>query len=168
MKSGLWLTLLVISAIAPSAADAGSAEDEAAIRQIIADQVTAWNAGDGKAYSVRFAEDGGFTNIFGMVMYGHEAFERRHSEIFATFFKGTTRTETIRRIRFVKPDVAIVDVDTEVQGITSMPSSVSLQSDGVLRTRLLQVLVKRDGSWWIEAYHNVDLKPGPATAPASG
>lgn len=156
--------LLVVVAIAPLAAVGDGAQDEAAIRGIIEQQVAAWNAGDGKAYSVTFAKDGGFTNIFGMVMYGHDAFEKRHSEIFATFFKGTTRRGTIHRIRFVTPDVAIVDEDTEVHGIKAMPPGVTLASDGVLRTRLQQVFVKRDGAWWIEAYHNVDLKSAPAAA----
>ncbi len=151
--------LFVVVAIAPLAAFGDGTQDEAAIRKIIENQVVAWNAGDGKAYSVNFAKDGGFTNVFGMVMYGHESFETRHSEISATFFKGTTRLGTVRRIRFVTPDVAIVDEDTEVHGIKAMPAGITLASDGVLRTRLQQVFVKRDGTWWVEAYHNVDLKP---------
>lgn len=164
MRRVSWWVLLM-AAIAPLAAVGDSTQDEAAIREIIDEQVVAWNAGDGSAYSAHFAKDGGLTNIFGMVMYGHEAFEKRHSETFATFFNGTTRLESIRRIRFVTPDVAIVDVDTEVKGIKAMPAGVTLASDGVLRTRLLQVFVKRDGAWRIEAYHNVDLKPAPATGP---
>ena len=154
--------LFVVVAIAPLGAVGDGAQDETAIRGIIEQQVAAWNAGDGKAYAAHFATDGGFTNLFGMVMYGQEAFEKRHSEIFATFFKNTARQMTIRRIRFVTPDVAIVDVDTEVHGIKAMPAGVTLGTDGVLRTRLQQVFVKRDGAWWIEAYHNVDLKSAPA------
>lgn len=161
MKRVLWLVMLVATLASAASVGAGP-QDEAAIRKIIESQVVAWNAGDGRAYSVHFAKDGGFANIFGMVMYGHEAFEKRHSEIFATFFKGTTKLESIRRVRFVTPDVAIVDVDTEVRGIKAMPAGVTLSPDGVLRTRLQQVFVKRDGAWWIEAYHNVDLKPAPA------
>ncbi|HZF25315.1 MAG TPA: SgcJ/EcaC family oxidoreductase [Steroidobacteraceae bacterium] len=143
----------------PTSSATGSAEDEAAIAKVIEGQVAAWNAGDAKAYAQHFAPDGGFTNIFGMVFYGHEGFESRHALIFTTFYKGTTRQEAIRRVRFVTPDVAIVDVDTEIHGVKSLPPGVSLPADGILRTRLMQVLVKRDGSWWIEAYHNTDLKP---------
>lgn len=40
-----------------------------------------------------------------------------------------------------------------------------LSPDGVLHTRLQQVLVKRKGLWWIEAYHNVDVK---RAAPGAG
>jgi hypothetical protein len=36
-----------------------------------------------------------------------------------------------------------------------------LDGSGNLRTRLMQVLVKRAGEWKIIAYHNVDVKPNP-------
>jgi hypothetical protein len=72
---------------------------------------------------------------------------------------GSSRKETIRRLRFVTPGVAIVDVDTEVRGFGAMPAGVSIAPDGALRTRFQQVLVKRNGKWWIEAAHNIELKP---------
>ena len=59
------------------------------------------------------AEEVSFTNLFGMVMYGREAFEQRHAEILATFYRGTTKQHAVRRIRFVTPDVAIVDIDNQ-------------------------------------------------------
>ena len=31
--------------------------------------------------------------------------------------------------------------------------------DGIVRTQLMEVFVRRDGRWWIEACHNVDVKP---------
>jgi len=48
-------------------------------------------------------------NIYGTVFEGHDAFKQRHADTFGTFFKGSTRVEKIRRIRFVTPKVAIVD-----------------------------------------------------------
>lgn len=159
MVRALGLTALVVAVAMMPAVAAASPADEAAVRKIVDEQVAAWNAGDGKAYSVHFAPEGSFTNIFGMVLYGRAEFEKRHVHIFKTFFKGTARSVTVRRIRFVTPDVAIVDIETEVRGVKAMPTGVSLPPDGVLRTRLQQVLVKRNGGWWIEAYHNVDLKP---------
>jgi hypothetical protein len=33
-------------------------------------------------------------------------------------------------------------------------------SSGVVRTRLMEVLVRKADGWWIEAYHNVDTKAG--------
>jgi uncharacterized protein (TIGR02246 family) len=147
---------VAIQVVVTSAVDCS--QDELAIRMIISEEVAAWNSGDATAYSRHFAAKGTFTNIYGMVFEGHDAFEKRHAETFATFFKGSARRETIRSIRFVTHDVAIVDVDTEVTGFGKIPSGVTIQSDGVLLTRLQLVLVKHGDEWWIEAYHNVDVK----------
>jgi len=132
---------------------------EAPIRAIVAAQETAWNAGDGDAYAKDVSTDVAFTNIFGMVMYGGADFTARQRQVLSTFFKGTTKRHVIRRIRFVTADVALVDIDNEVRGVKAMPAGIVLPPDGVMRTQLLEVFVKRNGRWVIEAYHNVDTKP---------
>jgi hypothetical protein len=55
----------------------------------------------------------------------------------------------------------IVDIDNEVHGVKSMPGGIVVPVDGVIRTQLMEVFVRRAGVWWVEAYHNVDLKPAP-------
>ena len=131
---------------------------EAPIRLIVAEQATAWDAGDAVAFSRHIAPDVSFTNLFGMVMYGKGPFEKRHAEILSTFYKGTTKKHTVRRIRFVTPEVAIVDIDNEVRGVKSMPAGIVVPPDGIIKTQLMQIFVRRDGHWLIEAYHNVDVK----------
>ena len=143
-----------MSTIAP----AQDAVPETQIRTIVAEQVTAWDAGDGATYAKHVAPDVSFTNLFGMVMYGHAAFAERHSHILATFYKGTSKHHAVRRIRFVTPDVAIVDIDNEVRGVRTMPAGIAVPPDGILRTQLMEVFVRRGDRWWIEAYHNVDTK----------
>jgi uncharacterized protein (TIGR02246 family) len=161
-----WLSIpFVLGIVWTSVASADASADEAAIRAIVAAQADAWGAGDGVAYSRQFAPEGSFTNVLGTRFSGHAAFEQRHVEIFATVFKGTTQRNTIERLRFVTPDVALADVLTEVSGVTKSPFGSAPPPDGVLRTRLLQVFVRRDGAWWIEAYHNVDVKPVPPANP---
>ena len=155
----LLCALLAALTIGPSAVTAQDAAAEAPIRAIIADQAVAWNAGDGARYASRVAPDASFTNLFGMVMYGAPAFISRHREILSTFYKGTTKKHVIRKIRFITPDVAIVDIDNEVHGVKAMPAGVALPPDGIIKTQLMEVFVRRDGQWWIEAYHNVDVKP---------
>jgi uncharacterized protein (TIGR02246 family) len=139
-------------------ASPATAPDEAKIRAIVAEQVTAWNAGDAVAFSKSFAEQGSFTNIRGTVFYGHQAFEDRHREIFTGFFKGSTLTMTVTRIRFVRPDVAIVDVATEVGTLSGAPPGVRPNAAGRIVTRLQQVFVKDNSVWRVESYHNVDVK----------
>jgi uncharacterized protein (TIGR02246 family) len=135
-----------------------SSTDEARIRQVISDQVLAWNAMDAKAFSASFATDGGFTNIRGTVFYGHQAFEDRHREIFETFFKGSKLAMTPTKIRFVKADVAIVDLNTELSDLHGAPPGIRPAADGHIHTRLQEVFVKDKGTWWITSYHNVDVK----------
>jgi uncharacterized protein (TIGR02246 family) len=159
LSARLWLLALLMPAVwIPVNAFAQDAAAEQAIRQVVADQAAAWTAGDGAAYSSRLAPDASFTNLFGMVMYGKPAFEARHKEILATFYKGTTKKHAVRKIRFVTPDVAIVDIDNEVHGVKAMPAGIAVPPDGVIKTQLMEVFVRRAGQWWVEAYHNVDTK----------
>lgn len=163
MRLGTTLTsiMLVGGMLAiPPAVRAQGAADEAAIRELIAQQVVAWDAGDGAGYARHVAPEVSFTNLFGMVMYGAPAFTARHSEILSTFYKGTRKKHVVRRIRFVTADVALVDIDNEVHGVKQMPAGIVVPPDGVVRTQLMEVFARRNGAWWIEGYHNVDLKPG--------
>lgn len=150
-------TSFLLAAPAPGAAQ-GSATEEAGIRRIVEEQVTAWNVGDAIAFSKTFAENGSFTNIRGTVFYGHQAFEDRHREIFTGFFKGSTLAMSITRIRFVRPDVAIVDLSTELSHLSGAPPGVRPNAAGRILTRLQEVFVKDNGVWRVESYHNVDVK----------
>ncbi len=157
MNRFLSTALFVFATASPALAQDATAET--AIRAIVAEQVVAWNAGDGTRYANRLSPDASFTNLFGMVMYGAPAFASRHNEILSTFYKGTTKQHTVRRIRFLTPDVAIVDIDNQVHGVKAMPGGMVVPPDGIVKTQLMEVFARRDGQWWIEAYHNVDLKP---------
>ena len=153
------LALIVLGAtLAPRLARAQQTADEQRIRAIVADQVAAWNIGDAQAFSASFAEDGSFTNIRGTIFYGHQAFVDRHVEIFAGFFHGSRLTMDVSHIRFVRPDVAIADIATELSELQGAPPGVPLRSDGKIRTRLQEVLVNDAGEWRIASYHNVDVK----------
>ncbi len=159
MRRKLLVPLAMLMLWLAPAAFAQDPQAEAAIRTIIAAQAAAWDAGDGTAYAKDLAADASFTNLFGMVMYGAPAFAERHRQILATFYKGTTKHHAIRRIRLITPDVAIVDIDNEVHGVKTMPAGIPVPANGVVKTQLMEVLVRRGGRWWIEAYHNVDTKP---------
>ena len=151
--------LLALSMSCAPVASAQDASGEAAIRAIVAEQVVAWDAGDGTRYANHLSPDVSFTNLFGMVIYGAPAFAQRHNEILSTFYKGSRKKHAVRKIRFVTPDVAIVDIDNEVHGVKAMPGGIAVPPDGVMKTQLMEVFVRRDGTWWIDAYHNVDVKP---------
>ncbi|SRR5579871_555633 len=133
----------------------GEITDEAAIQQLLNELTDAWNRGDAQAYAARFQADGTFTNVNGTFYVGREEFDRRHEEAFRRVYKGSTITAAIKKLRFIRPDVALVDLDLGMFGWQGQPPGVQKGTDGTLHTCLLMVLVKEGGSWWIAAYHNV-------------
>jgi uncharacterized protein (TIGR02246 family) len=105
------------------------------------------------------AEDVSFTNIFGTVRFGRAEFNQRHIEIAQSIFKGTSVKASIGKLRFVRPDVAIVDISGEMTGFDKVAPGLPVGTDGTLRFKLLEVLVKEKGEWWITEYHNVAVTP---------
>jgi uncharacterized protein (TIGR02246 family) len=135
--------------------------DSRAIEALVAELTDAWNRGDARAFSARFAADGSFTNVLGIVAYGREIFELRHAEIFRTIYQGSVLQQSIGRLYFIRPDVAVVDVDAAVSGYPRLPPGVQAANDGALRAKLQLVVTREDSEWWIAAFHNVDVKPLP-------
>jgi uncharacterized protein (TIGR02246 family) len=136
-----------------------------AIVALLDREVAAWDRGDSAAYAADVRRDCVMTNILGAVFTGREAFEQAHARIFSTFFRGSRMTQSVRSLRFLRPDVAVAHLDVQVAGFESLPPGARAGPDGVLRTRLEQVLVKDGADWAIAAYHNVEVKPPP---PAGG
>jgi uncharacterized protein (TIGR02246 family) len=102
--------------------------DSRAIEALVAELTDAWNRGDARAFSARFAADGSFTNVLGIVAYGREIFELRHAEIFRTIYQGSVLQQSIGRLYFIRPDIAVVDVDAAVSGYLRLPPGVRLQT----------------------------------------
>jgi uncharacterized protein (TIGR02246 family) len=120
------------------------------------DELTdAWRRGDAKAYGARYQADGTFTNVFGAFYVGRDEFDLRHDEVLRGIFKGTTVAMEIRKLRFLRRDVAVVDLNIRLSGVDATPPGLPLGPDGALRSALLMVLTKERGRWEIAAYHNV-------------
>jgi uncharacterized protein (TIGR02246 family) len=116
--------------------------DRRAIERIIIGLDDAWGRGDAEAFAARFAEDGGFTNVLGMVHYGCEAFRERHDAIFKTIYKNSKSTPAVTKLRFIRPDVAIADIDAELHAYATLPPGMRAGADGVMRTKLQMVFLK--------------------------
>ncbi len=159
MNATLRSSILLLSALLPLAAHAQQNDDKAAIQAIVQDEQDAWNRGDAKAFASHFAGDGSFTNIVGMQTYGLEPFLKQHERIFATIYKGSHNEFTLGILRFVRPDVAVADVDSVLSKTVSVPPGVVLGPDGAMHTRLQLVLSKEHGVWQIDAFHNVAVNP---------
>jgi len=129
--------------------------NETEIQQVLVELTDAWNRGDAKAFGARYRVDGTFTNVNGSFYLGRDEFNLRHDEVFRGVFKGTKLSMVIRKVCFLRPDIAVVDIDLSVFDCQARPAGVQVGPGGALRTSLLMVLTKDHGKWWIAAYHNV-------------
>jgi len=163
-SSASFLAVVLSLMLVPVAARADDprAPDEAAIRQIVAAQTEAWNRHDAVAWSKDFEPDADFVNIFGAVFQGRPEIEKRHAVIFTGLFKESRTRVTVRRLVFLGPEVAVVDMNHEVTGHTALPPGVQNSDEsGTLRTRMKYVLKKTGGTWQISSGQNTDVKPAP-------
>jgi uncharacterized protein (TIGR02246 family) len=100
-----------------------------------------------------------------MQTYGLEPFLKQHERIFATIYKGSHNEFTLGVVRFVRPDVAVADVDSVLSKTVSVPPGIVLGPDDSMHTRLQMVLSKEHGVWQIDAFHNVAVNPALAGPP---
>ena len=162
--------VMVVAAALLSSPLAGVAqkqsEDETQIRAIVQSETDAWNRGDAEAFGAHYAENGSFTNVIGQQLYGRTAFVAQHATIFSTIYKGSHNTFAASKITFLRPDVALVEIDGTLTGANRLPPGLKADDDGALRVKLLEVMTREKGTWWIAAFHNVAVYPLPPTGPA--
>ena len=137
------------------------AADEAQIRAIVQSQGDAWNRGDAEGFGSHYAENGSFTNVIGQQLYGRKAFVAQHAGIFSTIYKGSHNVFQVSKITFLRPDVALVEIDGALSGADRLPPGLKASDDGALHVKLLEVMTKEKENWWIALFHNVAVYPLP-------
>ena len=146
MKTLVFVTLLMLGFSGP-AVDSQSA-DEAAMRESVKQMETGWNTKSGAAFAKPFAEDADYVVINGMYFKGRAAIETAHQRIFDTVFKDTKITLTVKQIRFLRGDVAVVHVTGHRDGPTD-----ELKQDAMLTL----VMTKEKQGWVIAAFQNTQI-----------
>ena len=133
--------------ILPARAQSKSTDaDSAAIRQVVADFVDAFNHHDAHTWSAFLAEDGDFTNVTGLYLHGRKDVEARFTELFSTRLKAAHRTATVRHVRFITPDIAFVDAEWELVG-----SKAADGSENPVRKGLFNFVMTRQNGPWVFA-----------------
>ncbi len=137
---------------------AGSVGGEAGstIDGLVEALVSAWNRHDAAAFAAAFAEDVEFTNVFGLTLYGRAAIEASHAAIFRTLFKDSALTATDTSVRFIRADVAAVDVRWEMTATGRDPEGPAWSTRHGLMSMLATELA---GAWRVTVCHNQDLPP---------
>jgi uncharacterized protein (TIGR02246 family) len=128
-----------------SVSTTGTAEDEQAIRQVIADYDNTWNHHDMKAHARLFAEDADFVSVAGAYLKGRGEIEAQHAEMHAGDYKDSQMSTSSVAVRFLSPSIAIVHRAAE-----------AAYNRGQVKRRwfMTLVMVKQDAQWLIRAAQN--------------
>ena len=123
--------------------------DSAAIKQCVAAWEDAWNRHDAHATATAYVEDGDFSSTTGIPSHGWKELEAHYNEIFTTFLKDAHRTDTVKSIRFLGPEIASVDIDWQMTGARTREGKDAPNRKGLLTW----IVTKHNGQWMITIYH---------------
>lgn len=148
MKTLISLAILLLALSQTLYAQNNRAADEAAIRDNVKQLETGWNTKSGAAFAKPFAEDADYVVINGNYIKGRETIATGHQRIFDTIFKDTQIALTVKQLRFIRPDVAVVQVSGQRSGPTS-----ELMQDAIMTF----VMTKEGKTWTIAAFQNTSV-----------
>jgi uncharacterized protein (TIGR02246 family) len=126
---------------------------EAKLRETVAALNDAWNAHDAAAFAALFHDDADFTNVLGMTANGRDGVERFHSPLFATIFKHSRFRADAIRVRFIRADVALMDIRWNMTGAEDRDRRPWPDRQGLMTL----VMTPRDGSWAIAVMHVIEF-----------
>lgn len=133
--------------------------DDAGVAYVVAAWDAAWNAGDAQALGALFVADAEFVNGRGQVAVGAAAIIANHRASLAGPFLGSRTKGTIRRITFLSPNSAVVEVDNDLTGYRALPPGAVETVPGVHRGRHKRVVVRRGGQWRVVAMQLTSVLP---------
>src|ERR1700678_1628983 len=111
LLSNLLVTLLV----AAGTVHAQSNTDKAAVHNVPQAFAAAWAKHDGHQLAKIMSEDVDFVNVAADWVHGRADFERFHTRLLSGRFKESTLTPLEIRVRFLRPDLAVLHWNWKIE-----------------------------------------------------
>lgn len=140
-------------------AQAQSEADSADLEQLPQRFSAAWAAHDGARLARLMAEDVGFVTVGASWLQGRKDFETYHKRLLEGRFKDSTITPIETRLRFLRPDLAIIRWSWRIEGDKDFDGTPRGPRFGLFT----MVAEKRGAEWQVVAAQNTN--GGPGTAP---
>jgi len=121
----------------------------------------AWNKHDATALAYLWSADGDLINPMGRRASGLTEIQRLFADEQSKAMKNTTFTITGMKVRFVNPQMAIIDQDAEVTGIAA-PDGTTMS----LKPHVVALVSKSGGQWWLTSVRAYTFLPPPPPPPA--
>ena len=151
MRTAMAIAVAMIAAQGSTANPPAPAQDQAAIRAVVAEYLHARERRDADAIRALFIEDADQLTSSGDWRKGRDEIVR--GTLASSQQSGGQRTITIETVRFPRDDMAIADGRYELAGV----------DEGTRKMWTSFVFVRSGGQWKIAAIRN--MLPAPAVAP---
>lgn len=135
-----------------------------AIRQVVAGFSNGWNQHDAAAMCSSLADDVLWTNWRGETLHSRREVEDMHAMLFASLYKDTHRTDEVKSVTFLRPDLASVDDAWTMTGAKARDGS-----DWPYRAGYVTFIMERRANRWVIVIsHTADFNAkAPGSSPAA-
>lgn len=143
--------------------------DEQAVREVVDEFPDAWNRHDMNAFGALFTSDADFVNVTGTLWHGRAAIQLNHAFTHGTIpadspgvvlpkaaygiFKTSVLSFKQIDVRFLRNDVAVAQVQTELLG--------DARTKNPRHTFLTLILTQKGGHWLIAVAQNTEVNRPP-------
>ena len=139
--------------LARAADDSASRNEDAAIKEVVAGFSNGWNTHDAHAMCASLADDVQWVNWRGEALDSRQGVEDEHARLFADLYKNSHRTDMVKTIRYLSPELVAVDDYWTMTGARKRDGS-----DWPYRAGYANFLMaKRGGRWIVIVSHTADF-----------
>ena len=128
--------------------------EEAAIRKVIEQRRLAWNAEDTRSYAALLTDDADIVSSTGRSAVNRKEIIKLYVDQRAGAYRTATIASTVvKRIKFVRPDIALADAEAELVGAREPGGDVVAPT----RSLVFFVLVKEGEGWLISSIRGAPI-----------
>lgn len=146
-----------VAAVLISAIGFAKESDEQKIRARTEEFADAWNKHDPAAMTALWSVDGDLINPFGRRAKSMTEIQKLFQDEHGAAMKQSTYKIVSQSVRFIEPNLALVDQDAEITGVANPDGTTA-----TIKPHVAALMRKSGGQWWITSVRAYSYLPPPA------